>query len=66
MEREIKEGSFDDSIHSGSCQNLDEDSELHKQEELLESMFNDVMKKFLWISNKILLYNYKINILFTI
>jgi len=46
MEREIKEGSFDDSIHSGSCQNLDEDSELHKQEELLESMFNDVMKNF--------------------
>jgi len=46
LEREIKEESFDDSVHSGSCQIIDEDSELHKQEELLESMFNDVMKNF--------------------
>jgi len=46
IEKEIKEEYDEHSFQSESSQILEEESELHKQEELLESLFNDVIKNF--------------------
>ncbi|ORX44541.1 hypothetical protein BCR36DRAFT_406382 [Piromyces finnis] len=52
IEGEIKEEIIQNSYISENSLYSDEESELHKQEELLESMFNDVIKNFYGYQSK--------------
>jgi len=52
LEREIPEDIIQNSYISENSQYSDDESELHKQEELLESMFNDVIKNFYGYQSK--------------
>jgi hypothetical protein len=52
MEREIPEEMTQNSFFYENSQYSDEESELHKQEELLESIFNDVIKNFYGYQSK--------------
>jgi len=54
IDRDMKENIYDYSYISENSQYMDEESELYKQEEMLESIFDDVVKGFYGYQTKFL------------